>query len=372
MGAKIHTERAGESEADRTTPPKGVRLRKAEIETKLVRSPFGAVRPPKKTLEEFSREWTAARRADSGISPKTLYEEGRLLARHVLPEFGSYQLGRISPGDVEKFLARVASGSAWTARAVRILLRKMMADARRLRYVADNPVADTRPIMPRSPERRMWDAEQVRMFLGEARRYSTASGRPVYSLFLFLLLTGLRPGEALALRRQDVDLALGYADVARNLLRVGREVVFKSPKTPSGRRRVELGPLLVEELRRHLDSHGHELVFCQEDGKPLHEHNVAQRDFRRVTNLDGLRKELKAKGIPEDTLPKPLPRIRLYDLRHLHSSLGAFLGIPPKVMQERLGHASPAITLAVYTHTMGNAHRAAAAVIEEAILSKLA
>lgn len=379
-GPRIHTEKVAVT-PPRTSPPKEARLRKAEVESRLARSPFAAVRLPKKTLEEFAAEWSAGRHAEAAedigrLSPKTVYEEDRLLRKHVLAEFGSFQLGRITPADVERFLLRLSSESSpWIARQVRITLRKMLADARRLRYILDNPVADTKPIAPRGKERPIWDIEQTKLFLGEAKRYAAESGRSyLYPLFLFLVMAGARPGEALALRRQDVNLSLGFADIERNLLRVSppkteaqsnghrARVIFKAPKTEAGRRRVELGPLVVEELRRHLDGHSHELVFCQPDGKPLHEHNLAQRDFRRVTNLEGLRKEL-----PD---LKPLPRIRLYDLRHLHSSLGAFLGVAPKVMQERLGHASPAITLAVYTHTMGNAHRAAAVMFEEAILAQ--
>jgi len=343
-----------------------VRLRKAEIETKLVRSPFGAVRPPKKTLEEFSREWTAARRADGGISPKTRYEEDRLLARHVLPEFASYQLGRISPGDVEKFLARVASDSPWIARAVRILLRKMMADARRLRYVAENPIADTHPISPKGREHIVWDEEQVRLFLAEAKRSSR-----FYPLYLTALLTGMRQGELLGLRRQDLDLTLAVAHVNRSLLRVGKEVLFKEPKTKASRRAVSLAPVLAEELRRVLDGHRFELVFCQEDGKPLHGHNIVQRDFRAVMELRALRNDLRRKGRAEASLPKPLPRIRFHDLRHAHATYLALAGVPLKVAQERLGHTTSAMTLQVYTHVLGGQQEAAARAVEDRILGRL-
>ncbi len=96
------------------------------------------------------------------------------------------------------------------------------------------------------------------------------------------------------------------------------------------------------------DEHG--LVFCQPDGRPLHAHNIAQRDLRRVLALEGLRAELLAKGVPEEALSKGLPRIRFHDLRHTSASLLLQQGVHPKVVQERLGHASIAMTLDIYSH----------------------
>src|SRR5207245_8444511 len=94
------------------------------------------------------------------------------------------------------------------------------------------------------------------------------------------------------------------------------KLLFKAPKTEKARRTVDLPTVLVSELRALRDEqstirndfgplyHDHGLVFCQMDGKPLHAHNIARRDFRRVLALKGLRAELLAKGAKEDALPK--------------------------------------------------------------------
>lgn len=93
-------------------------------------------------------------------------------------------------------------------------------------------------------------------------------------------------------------------------------------------------------------------MFCQPNGKPLHSHNVVRRDFREV---------MKRAGVP---------RITFHDLRHAHASYLARAGVPPKVAQERLGHATPHFTLQVYTHTLAGQQEAAARAVEEFVLGR--
>lgn len=78
------------------------------------------------------------------------------------------------------------------------------------------------------------------------------------------------------------------------------------------------------------------------NGNPLHVHKVSQRNFQAVIAKAGL------------------PRLRFHDLRHLHASYGARAGVPAKVKQQRLGHATPGFTMQVYTHTLAGQQEAAA------------
>ncbi len=94
----------------------------------------------------------------------------------------------------------------------------------------------------------------------------------------------------------------------------------------------------------------HGLVFCQDDGKPLHAHNIVRRDFHRVLTLDQLQANLRAQGVPEDALPKSLPFIRFHDLRHSFASALLRCGTDMKVAQSILGHSGIAITMDLYSH----------------------
>ena len=163
----------------------------------------------------------------------------------------------------------------------------------------------------------------------------------LYPLWHTLAMTGLRRGEALGLRWQDVDLEAGRLAVRRALVPCGREVLVSEPKTARGRRVVALDPETVEVLKRQAARQLEVqqasaawaetgLVFTGDDGEALHP-EVVSRCFR--------------KAVKEAMLPE----IRLHDLRHTHATLALQAGIHPKVVSERLGHATVSITLDTYS-----------------------
>jgi integrase len=208
-------------------------------------------------------------------------------------------------------------------------------------------------------EMRVLDEEQVRLFLGEAKKTS-----PYYPLYLAAVTTGMRQGELLGLRWQDVDLGLRTASIQQTFYRLGKEQIFKAPKTDKGRRNVALPQVLVEELHRLREKQkeyrqlfgsahqNHGLVFCQPDGGPLHAHNITQRDLRQVLKRAGL------------------PRLRFHDLRHCHASLLLKQGVHPKIVQERLGHSSPAFTLHVYSHLLPGMQEEATKALEARLFGR--
>ena len=194
----------------------------------------------------------------------------------------------------------------------------------------------------------------MRLFLAEARRSSAH-----YPLYLAALTTGMRQGELLGLRWRDVDLPLGIVSIQQTLYRLGKTLFTKEPKSPRSRRSVALPPLLVETLSRvqmaqatyrqtiRSEYEDHALVFYQPNGKPLHAHNIVQRDFRRVMNRAGV------------------PQIRFHDLRHCHATLLLQQGVHPKIVQERLGHATIGMTLDTYSHVVPGMQERAAADFEK-------
>jgi len=118
-----------------------------------------------------------------------------------------------------------------------------------------------------------------------------------------------------------------------------------------GSRPQEIGEAQAENHRLlGGDYHGHRLVFCQADGKPLHARNIVRRDFVPLAKKGGL------------------PRCPFHDLRHAHVSYLALAGVPIKVAQERLGHSSSAVTLDVYSHVLPGMHEDAARRVETLLL----
>ena len=167
------------------------------------------------------------------------------------------------------------------------------------------------------------------------------------ALFHLALETGLRPEEYLALRWADVDLARGQLKVQRVLVIFddGTWEFSSDLKTDKARRVVPLSKSLIEKLRR-LQPAG-ELVFPNEAGQPLNVNNLRKRHFNPILRKAGLSER------------------RLYDLRHSCATLLLDAGVNPKVVSERLGHASVAFTLDTYGHVLPHQQDEATAAFEQ-------
>jgi integrase len=187
------------------------------------------------------------------------------------------------------------------------------------------------------------DVAQVRRFLAEAR-----SDR-LFSLYVLAILTGLRQGELFALRWGDVDLNAAKLTVSGTLKVAKGRVYIDPPKTRRGRRTVSLPGAAVAALRERqpLVADPEAWVFTDADGGPLRRANVTERSFRPVLKRAGL------------------PIFKFHELRHTHASLlAAVPGLNPKVVQERLGHASIDMTLDTYSHLFEGADAGVTAALD--------
>jgi integrase len=236
---------------------------------------------------------------------------------------------------------------------VHATLHRALKDAVRWERLTRSPVDAADPPSIRGDgnrELKTWSAAQLRAFLDSTRSESLS---PLWHL---LAMTGMRRGEALGLRWEDVDLENGRLAVRRALIPIGAAVVVSEPKTARGRRSVALDPETVAALKRQaaqqLEDQAEKgdgwsetgLVFTSEAGEAWHP-DVASRKFRQA-----VKRSL-------------LPVIRLHDLRHTHATLALRAGIHPKVVSERLGHATIAITLDTYSHAIPAMQEEAAALI---------
>jgi integrase len=267
----------------------------------------------------------------------------------------------LTPQAIQGYLSRTLADGLSPATVLRHyrILHEALDHAVRWGLLARNPTDLVDSPKLRHVEMRVWDEEQVRLFLAEAKRAS-----PHYCLYLAAMLTGMRQGELLGLRWQDVDFTLGVASVQQTFYRRGGQKIFHEPKSPRSRRSVAVPPKLLEELRRFRERQAehrrffgrdyadHDLVFCQSNGRPLHAHNLVKRDFRPIINRAGL------------------PRIRFHDLRHTHATHLLRRGVHLKVVQERLGHSTPAFTLHVYSHVLPGMQEEAARDLEGWLLGR--
>jgi len=207
--------------------------------------------------------------------------------------------------------------------------------------------------MPLTVWTRPWVRRPALASPEEAQRFlQAACGDRLEALFVLALTTGLRQGEALALRWEDIDLEAGILMVKRQVQRKRRDgseldepgLVFSQPKSKKGHRTIRLSAIALEALKKHQERqlqeklrsdtryHDQGLVFTTTIGTPLDAQNVVNRHFKPL---------LKRAGLPD---------IRFHDLRHTCATLLARKNVNPKIVQDTLGHASLSMTLGVYSH----------------------
>ena len=317
--------------------------------------------PSKATVRQYlTKEWLPAVKAT--IRPSTYNSYVQHVECHIAPHIGSVKLAKLSGSQVNALYAKLAETgskdgkhglSAMTIHHVHSCLHKACKDAVRWGHISRNPLDAADPPRKKGDgtrEMRTWTKEQLKAFLG-----SVHDDR-LYGLWHTIAMTGMRRGEAIGLRWSDVDLENARLSVRRALIPTNREVVVSEPKTAKGRRVVALDPVTIEVFKaqaaRQLDEQGEcdegwvesGLVFTAANGAALDPESVS-RYWRQA-----IKKAM-------------LPPIRLHDLRHTHATLALQAGVHPKVVSERLGHATVSITLDTYSHAIPAMQEEAAALI---------
>jgi integrase len=311
------------------------------------------------TVGQFLDAWLVDSVTPS-VRPLTCEQYGQHVRLYLKPLLGRHQLSKLAPQHVRAFIRQKLDDglSPRTVQLSIVILRKALSQAvkdgligRNVAKLVDGPRVERF-------EGKMLSPEQARAFLDATR------GERLEALYAVALSLGLRMGEALGLRWQDIDLERRALTVNRILERIGRgqgsTLQLVEPKTSRSRRTVNLPEGAVRALRAHkvrqLEERlaagsrwrDHSLVFPSGIGTPYEPHGVHD-DFKRML--------AKAK----------LPDMRFHDLRHSAASLMLAQGIPLRSIQDILGHSSITLTANLYAH-VGEQLRREAADAMDAIL----
>jgi integrase len=311
------------------------------------------VTPLDVTFGELAEEWFKARK--SSWRPSTQNGYRTALDSHLLPVFGKLRLTAITPDDVARFVAqRQAAGAsgAYVAGNLRPL-NGVLKLALRRGLITANPVVallpEERPKVKKR-KRRAWTPNEIKRLLAAARELGSRVGNifdytPIITVAIY---TGLRLGELLGLRWQDVDLENGVIHVRHQLCRETRTLV--APKTDAGVRDVPIPASLVRYLRpfrlESKYSQGDHFVFCSRKGTPLEHRNVAQRGFEAAAEHEGLNRP------GED-------KLTTHDLRHAFASVIAHHGFAAVDLAVFMGHTDSRVTQETYIHPYDEAATAA-------------
>jgi integrase len=304
---------------------------------------------PEQTVKQFLDDWLENSHKQN-VRPRSHERYEQIVRLHILPSLGKVQLQKLAPQQLKKLYAeKLKEGlSAITVTAIHNLLHRALDDAVKWDLLARNVCDRVSP--PRKEHREITplSVEQIHLLLEAAR------GHPQEALFVLALHTGMRRGELLGLKWQDISFTEGTLQVRRILNRVptkmikegGQRYIETEPKTKKSRRNIFLTESALDALKQHqsrqLDARlkagatweHHDYVFCT----PLGKHLTPGHDA-----LVQLKKLLVKAG---------LPAIRFHDLRHSSASLLLSLGVHPKVVQELLGHTQISMTMDIYSHAL--------------------
>ena len=302
----------------------------------------------KVTVERYLRDWLQVKQSSVRVSTWTRYRG--IVLHNIIPAIGAVPLAKLTPEAVERMLAGL-DRSPRTAHHVRAVLRTALGRAVKhgmlLRNVAEH--ADAPKV--EEDEQRILSPAEIHRFLEQVK------GDRREALYVLAIATGLRQGELLGLRWQDIDLDAGSVRVVNQMYH--RQIV--PPKTKKSRRVVGISASVVAVLRAHQLRQEQQrrfvvrgdwgnkigLVFTNGMGGPVHGPHVT-REFQRHLDRAGIE------------------RLPFHALRHSAASMLLSVGVDEKVRQQILGHSDAAMTRH-YTHVLPEALRDAAERMEKVI-----
>ena len=307
------------------------------------------------TVGEYLDRWLKDSDRDS-VRGSTHERHTEIIKLHIRPALGRLKLSKLTPAHVQGlYRDKLDSGlSPATVQKIHTVLHKALAQALRWNMVPRNVTDAVRAPRPAPKEMRPLSPEGARTLIGAAR------GDMLEALYVLAVHTGMRQGELLALKWEDVDLNEGVLRVRRTLARSKGRISLGEPKTRKSRRTVHLTGAAVQALRSHLERQledigrlgdlyrDHGLVFTSEVGTLINPTNLRRRSFAPLLQRAGL------------------PQIRFHDLRHTCATLLLVRNVHPKYVQELLGHATVAITLDTYSHVIPGMGNQAARAMEDA------
>lgn len=315
---------------------------------------------------------------EPNLAPATVANYDMFVRLYITPDLGSHRLDKLTVREVQTWLNRLRAAcqcclqgkdaarpagkrkccavgrccqrsvSERTARDAWTTLRAALNNAVRDELLTRNPAALLRVAKPRPRKAKPWSVEEVRQFLESAR----AGQDPLYAAYVLILVLGLRRGEVLGLRWEDVDLDGGELAVAFQLQRVRRQLLHRETKTESSEATLPLPDICVTALKARReeqdkrrneagrDWHETGLVFTTRYGTPIEPRNF-HRDFKARCRKAGVRE------------------ISVHATRRTCASLLVALDVHPRVAMQILRHSQIAVTMNVYSEAPSKATRTA-------------
>lgn len=309
------------------------------------------------TVEKFLAKWLDFKR--QSVRPRTYERYEGICRQHIIPALGKIKLQYLQPQPIQELLsAKLAQGlSPQSVKHIRQVLDAALKRAikwemagRNSAALTDAPRIEHLPVQPLTIE----EAQRLLQYAAKDRLEA------VYSVALAI---GLRRGETLGLKWEDVDFESGLVRISRSLQRAEHKLQLLPPKTRQSSRTIKLPEVAIKALRKHRTRQLEDrlaagsywtdtgLCFTTRIGTPLEPRNVS-RSFKAL---------LRRAAIPES---------RFHDLRHTAASLLLAQGVHPRVVMEILGHSRISLTMDTYSHVMPAALSDAASRMDDILTAR--
>ncbi len=325
--------------------------------------------PSKLTVAEWFTTWLNDYMKTS-LRPTTWESYRYQVDGHIIPALGHLRLPQLQTAQIQRlYNEKLAGGrldgkpgglSPKSVKYIHTVIHSALEQARKEGMIKINPAGAVKLPQQEKPEIKYLSAAEAAIFL------ATAKDSKHFAAFFLALNTGMRRGELLGLRWQDLDLAACQLTVKQGLVRVsGQGLVFQEPKTKLSNRVINIGPAVVQVLKEHkkkqaearlmaggaYDEKGLDLVFANELGEP-----ICPRAFTRV-----FERLIKKAGLD----------VTFHGLRHTFATIALEQGVDVKTIQETLGHHSAAFTMDVYSSVTAKMKKEAADRVGDLLASLL-
>lgn len=307
-------------------------------------------RPDSGTLSEWMTTWLAE--IDHANAPTTAANYRGVWKKHAEPIIGRKRLSTFDSPDVVTLYRQLQAKGVSPAMIakLRVVLHRAFEVARQRRdFIGDNPFGLVKPPRYTAKEMHALTLPQAQRLIATAQ----ASGDRYEAAVVLAVTCGMRLGEILGLRWDDIEWKGRAIAVRRSVQEVCGRFTISEGKTSTARRKITLGSIALAALKRRKKiAESDEWVFTTTAGTFVGRTALRERSFKPLLR--------KAK----------VPTVRFHDLRHSFASLLLQQGVPTKVAAEALGHANPAITTRLYQHTIGDLQQRAIASLDGALAGR--
>lgn len=324
------------------------------------------VDPSAMKVSDYLKQWFDT--AKDNLAPTTQVRY-KLIINRLIEYLGQLELQKLKPMHVQQMYSKLFSDrrdgkqhdgkdkllSPATVLYHHRVLHKALESAVKWQLVPRN-VADAvdPPKLPKQIVTALDDDNVVYLF-------EKAKDTPYLALLVVAVMTGMRRGEIMGLKWEDIDFDNQKIYVQRTLQYIPKQgLIFKEPKTAGSRRSVSMTPFVQEVLRKHRkkqledkfaagplwEEHG--MVFCQANGKPMHP-------------------DTPTSWFPAFCEQIKLPKVKFHSLRHTCASLLLKQGVHSKIVADILGHSSTRITDDIYSHVLPGVQEDALAKLDNLI-----